>query len=298
MLATLGPLPEGPGWAFEAKWDGIRAVLYVDDPVRILTRNDHDVTGRFPRIAAHAARLGVPMVLDGEIVALDPAGRPDFGVLTGHTQWGAPGPRWRRARPAQMFAFDVLYHGDRSLLALPYVRRRALLDDLGLTGGPISAPPAFTGDGPSVWAAAGELGLEGVVAKRLDSAYHPGVRTRAWIKVPRLETVDVMVGGWTPGAGRRTGRIGALLVGIPAPEGLLFAGAVGTGFTDAELARLQRLLATLRIDTAPFANPVPAEYARHATWVTPRVTGQVRYRNWTPEGLFRHPSWRRTDSTG
>lgn len=289
MLATLGPLPEGPGWAFEAKWDGIRAVVYVDDPVRILTRTDRDIASGFPEITAHAARLGEPMVLDGELVALDPAGRPDFGALVGHVHRRIP----HRAVPAMMFAFDLLHHGDQSLLALPYARRREVLEGLGLTGGPITVPPAFAGDGPSVQAAAEQLGLEGVVAKRLDSAYHPGTRSRAWIKVPRFETVDVLVGGWTPGAGRRTGRIGALLVGIPAPEGLWFAGAVGTGFTDAELARLRDLLAPLRIDAAPFVNPVPVEYARDAVWVTPRVEGRVRYRNWTPEGLFRHPSWRR-----
>ena len=263
-----------------------------------MSRNDRDITGSFPEIAARAAALGIgPVILDGEIVALDQNGVPSFSILANRMHVRSPTPGLLRAVPVRLFAFDLLHAGTEPTLSLPYARRRELLEAVGLDRGEITAPPAFTGDGTSVQAAAEKLGLEGVVAKRLTSSYQPGTRTRAWIKVPRHETVDVLVGGWTPGAGRRQGRIGALLVGVQRSNGLVFAGAVGTGFTDTELARLQTVLSPLRISSSPFANLVPKEYARDAIWVAPRLAGEVRIRNWTSDELLRHPSWRgvRTD---
>src|SRR5688572_23066337 len=163
MLATLGPLPTGPGWAFEAKYDGIRAILYVADKVRILSRNDRDVTGSFPEIAVYAAALGIgPVILDGEIVALDQNGAPSFSILSNRMHVRSPTPSLLRAVPVHLFAFDLLHLGAESTLSLPYTRRREQLETLGLEQGVITAPPAFAGDGLSVQAAAEDLGLEGV----------------------------------------------------------------------------------------------------------------------------------------
>lgn len=293
MLATLGTLPTSSGWAYEMKWDGMRAVLYVADTVRILTRNDRDVTSSFPELAARAAALTVgPVILDGEIVACDATGVPDFGLLQGRIHVRTPTARLVRAAPTRALIFDVLHLGAESTLRLPYHHRRALLAGLGLDSEEFGVPPHYTDDGAVVQTAAEQFGLEGVVAKRLASAYQPGVRSRAWIKVPRFETVEVIVGGWTPGADRRRGLIGALLVGTRSHHRLIFAGAVGSGFSDAELIRLAGLLAPLQVDSSPFDTPVPHEYARHAVWVKPLLGGEARFRNWTADGLLRHPSWR------
>jgi bifunctional non-homologous end joining protein LigD len=275
------------------KWDGIRAVTYVAGrTARIRTRNDAEVSASFPELAAHAAALGLDdLILDGEIIAMSAAGVPSFGVLQNRMHVRSPTPALIRNVPVRLVAFDVLHLGADSTLAWPYHRRRDLLAGLPLTG-MISVPPHFTEDGPAAEQVSAELGLEGVVAKQLDSVYRPGVRAKTWIKVPRFETVDVVIGGWMPGSGRRAGRIGSLLAGVRRDHRLIFAGAVGSGFTDAELTRLQGLLDALAVDRSPFDNPVPAEYVRQARWVAPRLEGQVRIRNWTADGLFRHPSWR------
>jgi bifunctional non-homologous end joining protein LigD len=292
MLATVGPLPTGHGWAFEAKWDGIRAVLYISDTVRILTRNDRDVTTSFPEVAARAITLpGRPLILDGEIVALGTTGAPSFDLMLSRIHVRSPSKQLLSAVPVRLLTFDLLHRQGDSTLAMTYQHRRELLADVDLGTEEISAPPYFT-DGPALQAAAEEMGLEGVVAKQLASTYRPGVRTRAWIKVPRFDTIEVLVGGWTPGAGQRRGRIGAVLVGIRRGRALIFAGAVGSGFGEAALAELEALLAPLQVSTSPFANPVPYEYARRAVWVSPRLAGEVRFRNWTADGLLRHPSWR------
>jgi bifunctional non-homologous end joining protein LigD len=293
MLATPGSLPAGPGWAYEMKWDGIRAVTYVAGrTVRIRTRNDREVSSSFPELAGLVATLGLDrLILDGEIVALGATGAPSFGLLQNRMHVRSPSQSLIRSVPVRLIAFDVLHLGADSTLAWPYRNRRELLSGLPLTGA-ISVPPHFTEDGPAAEQVSAELGLEGVVAKQLASGYRPGVRSKAWIKVPRFEDVDVVVGGWTPGSGRRSGSIGSLLAGVRRDDELIFVGAVGTGFTDADLTRLRGLLDPLRVDSSPFDSPVPPEYVRDARWVLPSVEGHVRIRNWTADGLFRHPSWR------
>jgi bifunctional non-homologous end joining protein LigD len=297
MLATPGSLPAGPGWAYEMKWDGIRAVTYASGrTVRIRSRNDREITASFPELAGLVAAFGLDrLVLDGEIVAMGDTGAPSFGLLQNRMHVRSPTQSLIRNVPVRLIAFDVLHLGPDSTLTWPYRSRRELLAQL-LAGLPptemVSVPPHFTEDGPAAEQVSAELGLEGVVAKQLASVYRPGVRSKAWIKVPRFEEVDVVVGGWTPGSGRRGGRIGSLLAGVRRDGALVFAGAVGTGFTDTELARLRGLLDPLRADSSPFDSPVPAEYVRDARWVRPSLEGHVRIRNWTADGLFRHPSWR------
>jgi bifunctional non-homologous end joining protein LigD len=261
MLATLGELPEGEGWSYEFKWDGVRAIVYVEDgDVHALSRNDKDVIAGYPELRALPDRLTAsPVALDGEIVALDQAGAPSFSRLQQRMHVRNPSPELVRRVPIRFYVFDVLQHAQRSTVRMPYRKRRELLDALELNDEMVQTPPYWAqGNGIDLMAAAGEQGLEGVVAKRLDSTYEPGRRSRLWIKTPINATTEVIIVGWTPGAGRRAGTIGALLLGAyNAAKELVYIGKVGTGFTDRMLTDLQRMLRPLRQHSAPFASPVP-----------------------------------------
>jgi bifunctional non-homologous end joining protein LigD len=194
------------------------------------------------------------------------------------------------AAPVTYLVFDLLALDGESLLGLPYTERRERLDALGVASDRWVTTPWFRGNGTQVQAASLENGLEGVVAKRLDSPYRPGGRGPDWRKVKNLRTQSVVVGGWRPGAGRRAGGIGSLLVGVHDDTGrLVFAGHVGTGFTAAALADLGRLV-TER-PTSPFADALPRAVTRDAHWVQPELVGEVAYTEWTREGRLRHPSW-------
>ena len=295
MLAAPGPLPEpDEEWAYEMKWDGVRLVLYVaGGRVRALTRNERDVTSTYPELHALAATLGTrQLVLDGEVVATDADGRISFGALQPRMHVARPGKALLTNAPVTYLAFDVLHLDGVSLLDTPYVERRKLLAGLKLSGPHWSTPPFFAGGGAEAVATSRAQYLEGVVAKRLSSKYLPGKRSKDWLKVKNVRAQEVVVGGWRPGAGRREGRIGSLLLGVTGPAGLEYVGHVGTGFTEAVLDDLTaRLLRTER-KTSPFATPLPRPHAKDARWVTPRLVGEVQFGEWTPDGLLRHPSWR------
>lgn len=295
MLATSGGLPGGPGWGYEFKWDGVRAIGYVADGVRLLSRNDRDVTRAYPELGELARLLsGRRAVLDGEVVALDGEGRPSFAALQRRMHVRAPSAALVGGTPVRMYLFDLLHLDGRDLTSLPYTERRALLQELDLSGQSVDTPPYWTGDaGRDLATAAADLGLEGVVAKQLDSPYQPGRRSPAWVKVPLNDTVEVIVGGYQPGAGRRAGTVGSLLLGMyDQGDKLAFIGHVGTGFTQAALRDLQQRLDKLRRPDPPFASPVPREHARHAVWVDPVLVGDVTFRSWTPDNRLRHPSWK------
>ena len=297
MLATAGSMPparEDDRWAYEMKWDGVRAVVYLSDDSdvpRVLSRNDRDVASSYPELRGLAG-AAPPAVLDGEIVAFA-EGRPDFGALQQRMHVGSPSPALLRAVPVTYLVFDVLWLEGRSLLDEPYAARREVLEELDLVGGPgFDTPPVFLGGGEEALALSEAGRLEGVVAKRVDSAYEPGRRSRSWVKVKHERTQEVVVGGWKPGEGRRSGGIGSLLLGVPGPSGLVYAGHVGTGFSGAVLADLAARLEPLRRSTPPFADPVPREHARHAVWVEPALVGEVAFTEWTRDGRLRHPTWR------
>jgi bifunctional non-homologous end joining protein LigD len=298
MLAVPrdGVPADDAAWAYEFKWDGVRAVVYVDGGrPRVLTRNDRDVTATYPELRAMAESLGsTQVVLDGEIVALDGSGRPSFGALQGrmHVTGAAQIRRLVTQTPVTYFAFDVLYLDGRSLLDTPYVERRRLLESLELAGPSWQTPPYFEGDGAAVLAASQAQGLEGIVAKRLDSTYFPDRRSDCWLKVKNIRTQDVVIGGWKPGEGRRHGTIGSLLLGVPGPDGLDYVGHVGTGFTDKMLHDLALDLKPLARDKAPFAVDVPRAQAKDARWVAPELVGEVAFTEWTKDGRLRHPAWR------
>jgi bifunctional non-homologous end joining protein LigD len=300
MLATLGQLPpssQDSSFGYEMKWDGVRAVVYVDGgTVRVLTRNDREVGRSYPELRGLGDAMGsTRAVLDGEIVALDQrTGRISFAALQErmHVQDTARARRLAERTPVTYLAFDVLYLDGRHTVTLPYSERRDLLEQLGIRGPHWDVPPAFAGGGADVLAASREQGLEGVLAKRLTSGYEPGRRSRDWVKVKNVLTQEVVVAGWRPGQGSRAGTIGSLLLGVPGPRGLEFAGQVGTGFSRETLEDLRRRLARLGRTTSPFADPVPARLARDARWVTPRLVGEVQFAEWTRDGRLRHPSWR------
>jgi len=295
MLAVPDSLPSGAGWAFEFKWDGVRAVAYVEGGrTRLLSRNDRDVTVSYPDLRHIGEQLGSrDAVLDGEIVAFDDAGRPSFGRLQArmHVADAAKARRLAAEVPVAYLVFDLLFLDGRSLVDEPYTERRRALESLALGGPGLAVPPSFSGGGDEVMAASVEQGLEGVVAKRLDSPYRPGRRSREWVKVKRVRTQEIVVVGWAPGRGRRHDTIGALLMGLPGDEGLAYAGRVGTGFTDAALAELQRQLAPLERATPPVAG-VPRPQAAGVHWVEPRLVGEVVFSERTADGRLRQPSWR------
>jgi bifunctional non-homologous end joining protein LigD len=297
MLATAGELPSAAdeeAWAFEMKWDGVRAVVYVDGGVRVLTRNDREVAATYPELRGLADALsGRPLVLDGEIVALDEAGRPSFGQLQARMHVQRPSTALLAQVPVSLLVFDVLHTGGEPQISRTYDQRRAVLDDLGLVGPSWATPPAFEGDGAAAMAASRAQGLEGVIAKRRTSAYLPGRRSRDWVKVKHILMQEVVVGGWSPGEGRRAGGLGSLLLGVPDDDGrLVYAGHVGTGFSDRVLADLMARLTRLEQMTPPFADEVPRAHARGARWVQPLMVGEVAFSEWTRDGRMRHPTWR------
>jgi len=298
MLAVLSEqLPrDQKAYGYEFKWDGVRATVYVEGGrPRVLSRNDRDVTGSYPELRDLAESLGSrTVVLDGEIVALDAQGRPSFETLQArmHVTNAAQVRRLVTQVPATYLVFDVLYLDGASLLDTPYVERRRLLESLQLSGPSWQTPPHFEGDGDAVLAASKAQGLEGVLAKRLDSRYYAGKRSDCWLKVKNLRTQEVVIGGWKPGEGRRAGAIGSLLLGVPGPDGLSYVGHVGTGFTEKLLRDLEADLAPLSREDSPFATTVPREHARDARWVQPVIVGEVAFGEWTREGRLRHPAWR------
>ncbi|MFZ0172661.1 MAG: non-homologous end-joining DNA ligase [Acidimicrobiales bacterium] len=293
MLATAGHLPaDEAGWAFEFKWDGIRAIAFLQaGQVRFASRNDKDLTGSVPELQPGGALGELSAVLDGEIVALDERGVPRFQLLQNRGRESGPGAN--RSAGVAYIVFDIVWLAGRSLMGEPYSERRRVLDCLGL--GRVQGwmvAPSFSGPGEDVFEASRQRHLEGVVAKRLDSRYSPGRRSSAWVKVKHAKDQEVVIGGWTRGEGSRSGSIGALLLGVNGPEGLAYVGKVGSGFDGRELRMLAARFADLVADGSPFSTPVPAADARVATWLQPSLVGEVSYTEWTDSGRLRQPVWR------
>lgn len=300
MLATRGNPSELPDlrpeeWAFEMKWDGMRAIVALDgDEIRVRSRSGADVTARYPELAGIGAAVAAESsVLDGEIVALDRKGAPSFARLQQRMGLTGAGEiaRARRAVPVSFMVFDVLEVNGRDATSLPYRQRRELLGDmLGSTAGaPLAFPPAFEGDVEDAIAASRELGLEGVVAKSLESPYRSGVRSADWLKFPLIETAEAVVIGWRESAADADG-LASLLLATPGDGALRYAGRVGTGFSTRDRRDIRRRLERMERKTAPAE--VPAADRRDAHWVTPRLIGEVAYRTRTDDGRFRHATWR------
>jgi bifunctional non-homologous end joining protein LigD len=285
MLATEGSVTnlKAAQWAFEGKSDGYRLLIDADHgQLRVRSRRGRDVTGEYPQLRALAADLADHhVVLDGEAVALDESGVPSFSEMQNRI----------RATRIEFWAFDLLYLDGRSLLRAKYRDRRRLLKTLADAGNLI-VPELLAGDGAAALEQSRKHGWEGVVAKKRDSTYQPGRRSMSWIKDKHWHTQEVVVGGWRAGEGGRTSGIGSLLMGIPADGGLDFAGRVGTGFTERDLASLKKTLAPLQTDESPFNARLPTKDAKGVTFVKPKLVGEVRYSEWTSDGRLRQPSWR------
>jgi bifunctional non-homologous end joining protein LigD len=296
MLATATrDLPaRDADWSAEIKWDGVRALAYVAaEDVVIRGRDGKDITATYPEVAADLGAVAGrrSFILDGEIVAFD-GPRPSFARLQRRMHTARPGPMLTSAVPVSYVAFDLLQRAGRSLLRNPYSQRRAMLDALGLESGTVSVPPAFPGEIQAVIDASRQLGLEGVMLKRLRSYYYPGRRTGSWLKVKHVLAVDVIIGGWLPGTGGRQSLAGSVIVGRPGQDGLDYLGQVGSGFTVSELRGLTARLRQLEQPASPFGGTLPPAVTRRAHWVRPVLNAEVAYGELTPGGRLRHPVWR------
>jgi bifunctional non-homologous end joining protein LigD len=298
MLATAGRLPrEEEGWAFEVKWDGVRAIAYLRPgrPLRIESRSLNDVSSRYPELRPLGRQLGThETVLDGEIVAFDERGAPSFARLQQrmHLTSDSAIRRLAREAPVTYVIFDLLYLDGHLLTRLPYRERRTLLERLELHGPAWRTPAYREGDGAAFLAATAEHGLEGVLAKRLDSRYRPGERSGEWLKIKNVNRQELAIGGWLPGKGRRNGQIGALLMGYyeqekNASRELRYAGRVGTGFDERELKRLAAELDGRRRPDSPFARH-GVQPPRNARFVEPDLVAEIEFSHWTRERILRH----------
>ena len=316
LASSAGEPPAGDDWALEIKWDGVRALISLEDgEVRIASRRGEDATKRYPELAGMAAALGDrSAVLDGEVVALDDQGRPSFQTL--QRRMGLTRPEMIKLRaketPVSYVAFDLLALDGETICSEPYERRRELLAGLGLDGASWRTPAHHVGSGQQFLEAAREQGLEGIVCKRLGSAYRPGARSRDWLKIRARRGQELVVGGYMPGEGGRAGRIGSLLVGywdatpeeakaLGRPQRLVYAGGVGTGFTDEMLERLIALLRPLETDEMPFelGEDPRVKYRQRArnrgagpVWVRPEIVGDFEFTEWTREGTLRQPAFK------
>ena len=316
MLATAAKrLPSDDGWAYELKWDGIRALAFVEGgAARISARRGEDATRRYPELAAIGAAFeGRELILDGEVVAFDEHGGPSFGLL--QRRMGLTNEARIRQRaaetPVTYVAFDLLWRDGRSLLAEPYEQRREQLAELGFDGPHWQSPGHHLGDGEALFEAVRLRGLEGIVAKRLASPYRPGRRSADWVKVQNRRRQELVIGGYMPGEGGRSRGVGSLLVGywdstpeeaarLERPQRLVYAGGVGTGFTQAVLGELTGRLEPLRRETSPFeAGWDPrVKYAARIRergairWVEPVLVCEVEFLRWTHEDTVRAASFK------
>jgi bifunctional non-homologous end joining protein LigD len=284
-MGSTGAVPDGDDWAFEVKWDGYRTIVHLaDGAVRLQSTAGHDVTGRWPEFAGLAGAVNATSaILDGELIVFDDHGRPSFELV----QRSGVGSE----RQAVIQLFDVLAVEGTDTIDLSYLDRRRLLEQLVEPGDNWTVPAFGIGNGPALVAATAEQGLEGVIAKRIDSRYRPGTRSKDWRKIKNRTTVELVIGGFTAGTGKRSSTFGALLVGRHTVDGLRFAGGVGTGFDERTLATLTGRLRSLVRDACPFDPPPPTAVARTATWVEPSLHAVVEIAEFTNEGHVRHGSF-------
>ena len=279
------------------KWDGVRAIGFWDGRrLHLRARSGNDITAKYPELTRADLGLGLePAIIDGEIVALDGAGRPSFPLLQNRMNLAKPREIEREVRrtPVHLYVFDVLRHGATDASPLPLAERRGILESLTRHAAPpLVVPPVFH-DVDHALEQSRRFGLEGVVVKNPSSVYRRGLRSDDWLKVKLTRTQEVVIGAIRPGKGGRSGAIGSLLVGIPDADtgAIRYAGRVGSGFSDATLAKLDELLRPLRTDENPFEG-VPALDARDALWVRPEVVGEVEFAEFTPGGILRQSRWR------
>lgn len=305
MLAVLGSLPKNQSeYAFEYKWDGVRAVSFWDGKrLTLHSRNQLDITRRYPELTDLGPALGkAGTILDGEIVALNENGRPSFPRLQRrmHAEGTDNILKLSKEVPAWYVLFDVLWAEGRSTMGLPYSERRRMLEELTVSGPSWQITPSHVGQGDAMLRAAESNRLEGLVAKRLDSIYEPGRRSPSWLKIKVIFGQEFVIGGWIPEKGLNQQRVGSLLLGYYDCPGkgkkpqLRFVGGVGTGYTAAIHANLTRQLRQRQIDHSPFADTVPK---KDVIFVNPELVAEVEFRRWPMGGMIHQASFKglRTD---
>jgi bifunctional non-homologous end joining protein LigD len=285
MLASLDTrVPSGDGWSYEVKFDGFRAVAYIrGGECTLLSRNDNDLTQRFPEVAKALVKAvkSPHAVVDGEICRMDASGRTSFSEL----QQGSG--------PLVFYAFDLLELDGETLVDLPLTERKARLRKLLYAREKSVQFSDDFDDGDALFEVARAQSLEGIIAKRTDSTYAVGKRTRAWLKIKTENNDEFVVVGYTRGSGRRAGTFGSLVLAVNEGNELRYVGNVGTGFDDAEIRKLLKLLKPLHRDTSPFtvAPKMPRVRKGDVQWVDPQLVAQVRFGEWTHDGHLRHPAY-------
>jgi bifunctional non-homologous end joining protein LigD len=310
MLAKPGEVPESDSdeWAYEIKWDGIRALGYADQGRwYMLSRRLEDVSGRYPELEPIAEALGKhSAIVDGEVVALDEEGRPRFQLIQSRMGLTSPGMIQARVKqqPVDYVVFDLLHLDGRCVRDMPYVQRRELLEGLGLDGPRWRTPRYRLGGGGDLLEAARRQGLEGIVAKRCDSPYRPGKRTGEWIKTRVWRRQEFVIGGYIPGEGSRAKRVGSVLVGYydkrrselgkrKKAQQLHFAGGVGSGLNEKQIDFLTKELRKRERDDSPFDVGHPGgPKAKLAVWCEPELVCEVSWTEWTNEGTLRQPAFK------
>lgn len=298
MLCTPSArLPVGGQWAYEIKWDGARLLCEIDDTLSARSRAGLSAEGRWPELDALAgAFAGRRALLDGEIICCDEQGRPDFGRLQSRLNLSAAKAKLAaRAVPARLVVFDLLWLDGELLCDRPYVERRERLEQLWPGDEQSWTCPQtwLIDDGAALLQSAGQLGLEGLVAKRRTSRYEPGRRSPAWLKVKLTRRQEFVVGGVLGGDGGRSGQLGALLVGYYDERGQLrYAGEVGSGFSDAALRQFATLLPPLACHEPPFCEQDRRRLDRHAIFVRPQLVVEVEFLRLAHTGLLREPRYR------
>ncbi|MBX5195715.1 ATP-dependent DNA ligase [Rhizobium sp. NZLR10] len=289
-LAVLKQRPPARGFCWEIKWDGYRVHVHIEPGrVRVLTRGGHDWSHRFPAIVKAATDLGpATIILDGEAVMFDEAGRSDFGLL--QASLGASGKApGKLVSPAVMMAFDLIYFDGHDLRGVEYSSRRHLLEDL-LEGkeGAIRLSEIIDADPVTILDHACELGLEGIVGKQVDSVYRSG-RTGDWIKCKCVQSEAFLVVGYEPSTGT-SGGFASLLLAAYYGDALKYVGSVGTGFKQTKTSDLRAMMDKL----AWTRKRPPVEYngARKVVWVLPTLIAEIEYRAWTSDGKLRHPAFK------
>jgi bifunctional non-homologous end joining protein LigD len=294
MMARLSDLPKRDrDYGFEVKWDGVRTIAYCEGGrVRLESRTLRDVTRQYPELSKLGRELGsVCAVLDGEIVALDEQGRPDFQRLQPRMHVVSESTIRRRVSdtPVVYMIFDVLWLEGHMTMPLPYTERRKRLEQLDLNGDNWRTPSYHVGDGKAMLKASDEQGLEGVVAKRLDSRYEPGARSGAWLKIKNKLRQEFVIGGWLPGEGGRSNTLGSLAVGFYEDGHLRYAGNVGTGFTQLTLSEVLTELKKRERPDSPFERRQPPKGMK---FVEPELVAEVEFRGWTKTRTLRQPSFK------
>ncbi len=297
MLAKTGEVPVGEEWSFEVKWDGVRALAYADQGrFRMTSRRGEEITHRYPELEGIAENLaGRSAVIDGEVAAFTDRGVPSFQLI--QRRMGLTDPRVIEQRryetPVTYVIFDLLHLDGESTRDLPYTERRELLEGLELDGDSWQTPANHAGPGEDLLEAARRRGLEGIVSKRSDSPYRPGKRTGEWLKKRIWKRQEFVIGGYIPGEGSRSGRVGSLLVGYWDHDKLVFAGGVGSGMKEEDIDALSRELKSRRREDSPFEIGAPrGPKARRAVYCEPELVCEVSWSEWTDQGTLRQPAFK------